>query len=219
MQSLVLLACLAFSGAAAADLPTVPSVAAPSAETAAIIQAVETKYAAVDTLAADFVQTTHSEVFGDEKQKGKLLIKRPSKMRWEFPDAGKQFVTDGRTMWVYTKEDNQAIRFDDVSAQADAAQSLLQSLDKLDDLFDVQPAQGAAGLHTFELKPKTDGQVKRIRLVLDGELVLKHVTITDAFDAVTELEFSQVDLSAVAPDAVFDFKVPEGAEVISAGGY
>jgi outer membrane lipoprotein carrier protein len=218
MQSVFLVLCLALSGAAAADLPTTPA-AAQAGDAKAIVQAVEAKYAGVETLSADFVQTTRSEVFGDEKQKGRLFVKRPSKMRWEFTESGKQFVTDGRTMWVYSKEDNQAIRFDDVSNQADAAQSLLQSLDKLDELFLVQTAPAAsAESHALDLRPRTEGQVKRIRLVLDKQYLLQHVTITDAFDGVTELEFSAVNLGADAPDALFDFKVPEGAQVITGSG-
>ncbi len=218
MQSILLVFCLALSGAAAADLPTIAAVGEVS-DVKAVVKAVEKKYAGVETIAADFLQTSRSEVFGDEKQKGRLFIKRPSKMRWEFTESGKQFVTDGNTMWVYSKEDNQAIRFDDVSAQADAAQSLLQSLDRLDELFLVEALPAAAETHALDLRPRTEGQVKRIRLILDRQLLLKHVTITDAFDGVTELEFSAVNLGADTPDSLFDFKVPEGAQVITGGGF
>ena len=220
------------SVAAAADTPeeapTAPATeAAPAAEaapateadTAALVAKVEAKYAAVETMHASFVQTTKSELFGDEKQAGTVVIKRPTKMRWIFPDAGKQFITDGSTMWVYTEPDKQVIRFDDVAQQADAAQSLLQSLDKLDELFHVEgAAPPAEGKHAFELKPRAEGQVKKIDLVLTADLLVEHVVITDAFDSVTEMEFSDVKLGEDAPDALFGFVVPEGVEVITSSG-
>jgi len=207
-----------YSMAAAADLPDGPVNSAVSeSQKTAVLDAVEKKYAAVDSLTADFVQTTHSEIFGDEAQRGRLQIKRPTKMRWDFTESGKQFVSDGKTMWVYSREDNQVMRFDDVASQADSAQALLQSLDKLDEKFLVDLHAGAAGAHAFDLAPRTPGQVKTIHLVLGEDLLLQHVTITDVYDSVTELDFSKVDLGAKLEDAAFNFQVPAGAEVITAG--
>ncbi len=116
-------------------------VLAPAAwggEVQEVVDAVEAKYATVEAIQASFVQTTHSEIFGSEEQAGSLVLKRPAKMRWEFTTGvEKQFVTDGRTMWVFTRSENQAIRYDDVSSSG-AADSLLQSLDKLDEMFEIQ---------------------------------------------------------------------------------
>ena len=86
--------------------------AAHAEDTKAIVAAVESKYAGVTAMSATFVQTTHSDMFGDEKQGGNVLLKRPKQMYWDFGD--KQFVTDGKTMWVYTQADNQVIRYDNV---------------------------------------------------------------------------------------------------------
>ena len=201
------------------EAPATEAAPAASADAAAIVKQVEAKYAAVETMHASFVQTTKSELFGDEKQAGTVVIKRPTKMRWIFPDAGKQFITDGSTMWVYTEPDKQVIRFDDVAQQADAAQSLLQSLDKLDELFHVEAASPAIeGKHAFVLKPRAEGQVKKIDLVLTTDLLVEHVVITDSFDSVTEMDFSDVKLGQDAPDALFGFVVPEGVEVITSSG-
>ncbi len=205
--------------AAAADLPE--GTATPVAEAGdkqAVIQAVEDKYKDIESIQADFVQTTHSEIFGDEVQSGNLVIKRPAKMRWDFTEAGKQFITDGETMWVYTKEDAQVIRFDNVAQQADAAQTLLASLDKLDEVFLVDMLEGEAGTHSFLLMPRKPGQVKKIQLVLTTELMLKNVKITDAYDSITELSFTEVQVGVAVEDALFDFAVPEGVEIITAGG-
>ena len=38
------------------------------------------------------------------------LQARPGKMRWDFVDEGKHFVTGGGTMWVYLEADNQVVQ-------------------------------------------------------------------------------------------------------------
>ncbi len=190
-----------------------------AADASVVIREVEAKYSSVKAIKASFVQVTRSSVYGDEEQAGNVVLKRPKKMRWDFTSGGKkQFVSDGNTMWVYTADANQVIRYDNVgeSSQADA---LLQSLDRLDEVFkvDLVDDQNAPG-HVLSLQPKKQGQVKGLRLELDGGLLMKRVVITDQYDNVTELRFSDVKLNAEVPDSAFNFKPPPGAEVITTGG-
>jgi outer membrane lipoprotein carrier protein len=202
-----------------------PGAAAAENDPSTVVQAVEARYAGVTVLQADFVQTTRSDVFGEERQTGELVLKRPRKMRWTFAGASaaavsREFVTDGRTMWVYTRDENQVIQYDDVSTQSASADSLLQSLDQLDALFVVQVMEPSAPGHvSLDLAPReASGQVKKLHLDLDADLLLERVVITDPFDNVTELAFTDVRLNADVPDSTFQFQVPSGAEVISAGG-
>jgi outer membrane lipoprotein carrier protein len=188
-------------------------------DTAPIVKAVEAKYSTVDAIQANFQQTTHNATFGDDVQSGEVTFKRPRKMFWNFTSgAKKQFVTDGTTMWVYTAEDNTVIRYDDLgsSAGSTTAESLLQSLDKLDTLFDIVILPATTG-HALELTPKTAGQIKKVHLELDNDYVVQKVAITDAFDNVTEIAFTGVKLNPTVADTMFTFQVPAGAEVISAG--
>lgn len=192
---------------------------AAEAEVTALVSAVESKYAGVQALSARFVQTTHSEIFGDEHQEGKVTLKRPGKMRWEFTSgAEKQFITDGRTMWVYTKVDNQAIRYDNIG-QGGAMDSLLQSLDKLTELFSVEVMPKANSHHRLRLRPKSaqEARFKVVELDLTPDLTLDKVSITDAFDARTDLAFSSVVLNAEAPDRIFEFQPPAGVEILTTG--
>ena len=198
---------LMMAHAAAAD--TAPTVAS-------VVQAVEAKYDDVSTMQADFVQTTHSQVFGADAQSGELVIKRPSMMRWAFADD-KQFVTDGDTMWVYSKADNQVIRYDDIAAQRSALDSLLSSLHQLDELFEVKLLEGEGT--TLELKPRDQAQVKAVKLELTQDLLVKSITITDPYDSVTELQFSNVRLDVEVPDSAFVFQVPKGVQLIEAGSF
>lgn len=208
--SLSLIATMALAEDAPAEKPAVDGV----------ITAVESKYKDVEALTANFVQTTKSPLFGDEVTNGELKVKRPSMMRWTFEgDGGKEFVTDGDTMWIYTKAENQVLKYEDVSSMKSQADSLLQSLDKLNELFEVSVVDdGDEAIHTLALAPREgESQFKSLQLVLDGEYVIQGVTMTDPFDNVTELAFSEVELGAKLEDAAFAFEIPEGAQLVEAG--
>jgi outer membrane lipoprotein carrier protein len=205
---------LAVSLAVASFVGVVDSARAEDTQT--VIAAVESKYAGVTAMSGSFVQTTHSEMFGDETQSGSVLLKRPKMMFWDFGD--KQFVTDGKTMWVYTQADNQVIRYDDIATGSSSADQLLTSLDQIDDLFLITTLPDDVG-HSFDLAPKKQGgQVKTVHLEMSADLVVEKVVIVDALDNRTELQFTDMKLNVDVPDAKFTFVPPAGAEVISTGG-
>jgi outer membrane lipoprotein carrier protein len=198
-----LLGCLAF--------------AASATEKEDIIKAIEAKYTDVTVMQAEFTQTTRSVLFGAEQQRGDLTLKRPSMMRWNFTNE-KQFVTDGKTMWIYTRADNQVIKYDDISTSTSTADSLLQSLDKLSEIFKVEIEPSDPSKHVLILFPiEENSQFKKIRLTLSSDFLVDHVVVTDAFDNVTELKFSNMKLNSEVSDSLFKFDIPTGAEVITAG--
>ena len=47
---------------------------------ATVVRDVQTKYADVQVLQASFVQRTSSQLYGQEEQRGVLVLQRPSKM-------------------------------------------------------------------------------------------------------------------------------------------
>jgi outer membrane lipoprotein carrier protein len=188
-----------------------------AADASEVIGRVEAKYAEVNALQASFTQVTKSEALGDQQQSGRLTIERPAKMRWDFSEDGRQFITDGSTMWIYNPADKQVLRYADFSKSAATADALLQSLDKLSELFDVDLVGTEPG-PTLALKPKKDeGQVKNLQLQLTADLLVSKVSIEDAFGGVTELSFEKVELAQDVDDALFTFVVPEGVEVMDAG--
>lgn len=185
-----------------------------------IVDAVEAKYADVSTLTASFTQTTKSELYGSDQQAGTMTLQRPASMRWIFEGDGKQFVTDGKTMWIYNAADNQVLRYDDVTKSAASADSLLQSLDRISELFEITVLADNADEKRLSLKPKGKEaeQIKSIELALTPELLVREVTIIDAFDTRTALAFKDVKLDAKVPEGTFTFEIPKGAEVIGTGG-
>lgn len=180
-------------------------------------------YANVQSMEANFVQITRSPSMGtEEEQRGRILLKRPRQMRWDFtrPDR-RLFVTDGQQMWIHSPEDNQVIHYRDVSGAAASGgiDSLLSEMDKLDESFNVQLVEdpNASGLGHFSLAltPKEEAPFKSLLLeVHKRKLTLKRILVVDSFDNETELRFSNVKVNGNVDDSQFKFDVPDDAELI-----
>ena len=208
--------------------PNAQPSAAPSANPTTvpeIVAAVESTYASVNSLKADFVQVSRSTSMGQEtRQRGKVSLKRPRKMRWDFnqPDAS-TFVTDGATMWVYSSANNQVI-VSPVSGGAGGMTQLLDDLNNLDELFTVTLVDAGGkegkGSYILDLVPKAlPSNFKKLRLTLArNKYTPETVLLTDTFDNQVELTFSQVKFNQDIPDSMFNFQAPQGATVLNTGG-
>ena len=190
-----------------------------------LVAAVESTYGDVQSLRADFVQVVRS-AGGEQKTKGRVVLKRPRLMKWDSTKepGGTLFVSDGEKMWIYSPTDKQVLVYNDLSqAGGGLALDLLDSLEKLDEEFQVEIASDASkkkNAFVVKLLPKKDdAQFKEIRLVLSKKKYeLQQVTIVDHFGSETEFTFSQVKLNPDIPDEEFSFTPPDGVETIDVQG-
>jgi len=220
VQRLLALLLLLVAGQAAAQQPADPA-SAPG-----IVAAIERFYGQADAMQAEFVQVSRSAALGGEqRQKGRVAIKRPGKMRWEFTSPTRTlFMTDGQTTWIWSQADNQVIVHKGGAGDGAEVTALLSDLSRLHELFDVTllPADAGAASHVLSLAPRdgADGGFKRLEMTVGRRsLLLERVVLTDQFDNLTDLTFSHVRLDVRLSDADFSFQVPAGAEVVTPGGY
>jgi len=199
--------------------PTTPDATAPDAATTALVQRIQKTYAPVDTLAASFVQVTESGLYGREEQSGELALRRPNLMRWDFAGSGKQYVLDGKSLWVYLPAQKQVQKYSSILQQSMIANNLLMSLHKVGEDFEASALPAESG-HRLALTPKDPtlrSQVKSIVLSVDDAYALSGLKLVDPVDNVTLLTFRETRLGADVPAGTFTFEVPEGVEVIDAG--
>lgn len=191
-----------------------------------IVAAVEGTYGDVQSLRADFVQVVRS-AGGEQKTKGRVELMRPRLMKWDSTKepGGTMFVSDGEKMWIYSPADKQVLVYNDLSqAGGGLALDLLDSLEKLDEHFNVEIAskEGGRGKNALVVKllPKTDDSpYKEVRLVLSKKKYeLQQVTLVDQFGTETEFTFSMVKLNPEIPASEFSFEPPAGVETIDVQG-
>ena len=200
---------LLFAVSALAQEPAVPAKDP-------LVAKIEAKYADVGSMTMAFTQTVKSPLYGEQVQTGTVAFARPGKMRWTFGGEGKHYVSDGSTMWVYLEADKQAFKYSGWDPSG-SAESLLSSLDKLDELFVVRSSESSETGHSLKLAPNGQAAYAQVELVLNSDLTVTKVIVTDTMETQTELAFSDSKLGAELPADTFVFAPPDGVEVIEAG--
>jgi outer membrane lipoprotein carrier protein len=177
---------------------------------------VEKYLAGLATWSADFTQTIddgHGKVL--RSAAGKLYLERPGKFRWDYVEPSEQLVlADGKQIWFYDKDLEQANVRDMDSTLASTPASLLSGGGSISTQFDIKALPPAGGLQWFQLIPKradTDFQVVRIGFD-KGELA--SMFLADKLGQVTQLTFTHPTRNAKFPADLFSFTPPPGVDVI-----
>ena len=164
---------------------------------------------------AQFTQTVTSPDGAKAKtSSGSFEFSRPNRFRFAYAKPFEQLiVADGRKVWIYDADLNQASsrKF---SAALGATPAALLAGGTLDKDFDLAALPARDGLSWAQATPKLkDGAFKSVRVGFRGK-DLAAVEILDAFDQRSVLNFSQFSAEVRLPEATFRFTPPAGADVI-----
>lgn len=169
---------------------------------------------------ADFTQTvvdSRSRKLGEGK--GRLLISRPGRFRWEMApkqgaDGGQLLLADGRNLWFLDRDLEQVTVKPLDSALAQSPAMLLSGSGDVRSAFDVAGDGRGDGLEWVRVRPKqSDGDFRQARLGFKGG-ALERMELEDRLGQKTTLRFSGATRNAaVSPDEL-RFVTPPGADVI-----
>ena len=187
-----------------------------------IIDVVEATYGSATSIRADFLQVDRSKALGTEvRQRGKIALERPQKMRVEMGLPATQiYVSDGKTMWSYSVKDKVVYESPEIGGGG-GMNILLEDLGRLGELFNVtllpEKPPGKPSV-TVQLVPKQPGAFKSLELTLSKpKYVLQDLVLVNQFDDVTEMSFTAVRMNQDIPDAEFTFTVPPGVKLVKTG--
>jgi outer membrane lipoprotein carrier protein len=170
----------------------------------------------ITTWAADFTQTIddgHGKVL--RAASGKLSLQKPGRFRWDYTEPSEQLiVADGKDIWLYDKDLQQAnVRAMDVSLASTPA-VLLSGGGVVGDLFEVTALPASGGLQWYQLVPKktdTDFQLVRIGFA-KGDLA--SMFLADKLNQITQLTFKNSKRNVTFPADFFKLVPPPGVDVI-----
>lgn len=196
-----------------------PAAAPPAATD--VVGRIEARYRALSTLQGRYLQTATLQAAGQtERAAGRFFLKRPAMMRWEQESPEPRLlVADGTTLWSYSPLDKQAVT-QPVGPTLQASPSLhfLTGMATLGTAFTVASVlEDAAGDALFvSLTPKTpDPAVHRLIVrVRRRTALVDRLTLVDAYENTTVLEFSDLRENPRLPDSLFTFRPPPGTDVI-----
>lgn len=208
MRAAALLALLA---AAAAGRP-------PSGEASALAAKVQAAYERTRDLEARFAQTYTYSGFGRRQvSSGRLLVKKPGMMRWDYEKPSpKTVAVRGSKLVQYEPEANQAYVDDRFDATAmSAAVAFLLGKGDLAKEFSLSVEPSGALL----LRPKEpDPRVESISLVADKDGQVTATRVVDGSGNVNEIKFTKVRRNRGIPDSAFEVKLPKDVHRVEAPG-
>lgn len=184
-----------------------------------ILGGVETRYAG-SGFSARFDQTSILKAMEiKDNAAGKILIKRPGKMRWEYETPERQLIiSDGVQLWIHRPDDNQVTIGEAPSFFGDGkGAGFLSDMKVVREKFEITLEDvGKSGSHVLKLVPtKKTPDVTLIFLTIAADTYeIREIVTYNTYGDETLIVLSDVQFLEDVPDSRFIFDAPEGADVI-----
>lgn len=184
-----------------------------------VLDGIQGFYAEATDLKAAFTQTYTYKVYGRKQvSSGRVFFKKPRMMRWDYKKpVSKVFVADGKTLWVYEPEENQAFKQSLADSQLPVALTFMSGEGRLADEFEARLMQSPSDIYTVELIPRRHaGDYRSLLLKVDREtFAVRSSTVVDPVGNTNQVVFSGVETNAGIADKAFRFSPPAGVRVIT----
>jgi outer membrane lipoprotein carrier protein len=174
----------------------------------------------LQTWSADFTRTTvDANRKPVDRERGKLLIVRPGKFRWEsVPDAadegGRLMVADGRNVWNHDRDLEQITVRPLTEALSQSPVMMLAGGTDLRTAFVVQSTGRRDRLEWVRAQPKdVNSDFREASFGFKGR-ELARLVVVDKLGQSSTLEFTGVKRNARVDPALTRFEVPKGVDVI-----
>ena len=183
-----------------------------------LLKSVENRYNKAKTLQVLFNETYTPQGKPQRSESGTLLLRKPLRMRWEYSQPkGKLFVSDGKSLWLYTPADNRAEQMplkDSEDMHAPLA-FLLGRLNFDKDFKNLQARPDTAGTR-ITAEPKTDNlPYTAVEFVVAPDSQIREVKVTGFDNSILDFHFDAEKVDPSLDAALFVFKAPAGAEVVA----
>ncbi len=188
-------------------------------EAVALAEKVQRFYEKTNDFTADFEQSFKNTMLGrTQKSSGTVQVKKPGLMRWDYAKPHpKQFVLDGKDLWLYEPDDKSVMVKRGFSSDSlSAAVTFLFGKGRLVDEFDVarveRPEYGPVVLSLVPKKSQP-GFAKLFFAVDDATGQVKTSIVIDAQGNENRITFANMKTNSGLDAARFQFAPPKGAAV------
>lgn len=169
----------------------------------------------INSISADFIQETRTDDgFIMQKSSGEMIIQRPNQLKWNtFKPQVVSIIADGKYIWYYEKDINQAIKYNiQRLVGASPLQVLWQKYDEILQTFNTELVQNRDG-YVLILTPKLDSVYKQVKLYIHDEKIFI-IEFQDSLSQITQIKLSKVTYNKAYTPATFEFNLPKNAELI-----
>lgn len=176
----------------------------------AVARRLQQQYRQVRTLQADFVQTT-----AGRQMRGTVQV-RGDAFRLTLGDQ--TLVTDGRTLWSYSPDDEQVVvqAYDTARMGFSVGQLFTDYLGVFRAVGATRATIGGVRHDVLSLRPRDAGSTVRDATVYvrSSDAVPTRIRVRDTNGALHGFDVSNVRLNASLPASAFRFTPPRGTEVV-----
>ena len=150
---------------------------------------------------------------------GKAFFKRPDKMRWEYETPDPQtIITNGHTLWIYKPEDKQVMVGKAPSFFEDGKGfSFLSDMESVKNKFIISLGKKAEDdIHVLKLLPREKTfDVSVIYLFVSTKTFeVTKIVAYNSHEDETRIEFKDIVFKQKLDESLFNFKIPQGIEVL-----
>lgn len=191
-----------------------------------IIDAAGERYAAVETVCADFVQQLSVPLLGTERTgTGRLCTGRPNLFSMRFDDPeGDLIVVDGESAWVYFPSNDEKTVMKAPAEQSAGGRDfhrefLVDTEAKYEVAYEEVEVLDGRRTHRLRLRPKRPASYRAAVLWIDeGQPVLRRLRLEEENGNVRTITLADVVFGAEVGAEWFTFTVPPGALVVEPPG-
>ena len=193
---------------------------AASAPLDTLLKGVEARYNHAKTLEVLFTEQYTPPGHARRTESGKLLLRKPGRMRWDYSQpAGKLFLSDGKMLWLYTPAENRVekMKFQETEDMRAPLAFLLGKL-HFDKEFRNLQSKPDGNFTRITAEPRTENlPYSNVEFVVTPENIIREVKVTGYDKSILDFTFNQEKVDPPLADGLFQFQMPEGAELVEAG--
>lgn len=187
-----------------------------------LIRALQSKYNKISTLSADFTQIHLGRTGKSRRESGRLLLKKPGKMRWDYSSPQRKlFISDGKWIHEYVPSDGYATRTrvreaDDLRAPFMflLGRGNLRRDFKVIEFSAESPVR--AGNRVLHMVPKKARDFRELHIEIEPtSLQLARLSFVDDDGSRSDFVFANIRENIPAAGAQFIFQPPAGVEIRS----
>lgn len=186
-----------------------------------VLKSVETRYNTVRTLEMDFEQTYIAPNKARRTESGRLFLRKPGRMRWEYskPD-GKLFVSDGADYWYYSPMARRAEKMKLKEAE-DMQAPMAFLIGKLDfqrdfDRFEVKQ-EGALVRIVAQPRNLNKAPYREVTFLAAPDARIEQLIVRGQDSSTMDFRFRNETRNPAQKDSLYRFTPPEGVEVVMPG--
>jgi outer membrane lipoprotein carrier protein len=184
-----------------------------------IIRQVQDRYNNARTLSVKFVENYSLLGHPRSPEAGMLTLRKQGKMRWDYTQpAGKLFISDGKTVYLYTAADNRVekVPLKDTEDMRAPLAFLLGKLDMKKEFRDFLVSEGEGGSWLKAAAKSDRVPYKTVEMLIGLNGSVRQLKVAGRDGSLLTYTFGDEKVNPPVADTAFHFTVPPGAQVVDA---